>query len=208
MSNLRSTAVLLSFLLLPAASPAPLLAQAAAEGADDEWGEPGCYLARGTPAEAAARESPLDSASISFGDDVARVCYGAPSARERTVMGDLVPYGTLWRTGANEATALHLEFPAEIAGTHVPAGSYSLYTLPGEERWGVILSADVERWGVPIDEGVQAAEIVDSQLPAERTEEHVERLTFHFERIDEGRADLVMEWERTRIRIPIERVGS
>ena len=169
--------------------------------------EPGCYLARGTLDEAAERASPLDSASIELGGDVAKVCYGSPRASGRAVMGELVPFDRPWRTGANEATGLHLQFPAEVAGIEVEPGSYSIYTVPGEGQWEVVLSSDFERWGIPISESVEQARVGSATVPATQTEEHVENMTFRFERVDERSAELILEWERTRVTIPVHRRG-
>ena len=180
-----------------AAAPNLLAAQDAAD--------PGCYLARGTLAEAAERSSPLDSASVELGGEMAKICWGAPAARDRVVMGDLVPYDEPWRTGANEATGLHLEFPAEVAGIEVPAGSYSLYTVPGETEWVVFLSTEFERWGIPIAQSVRAAEVGEARVPVTETDDHVEQLTFSFERTGEESAHLILEWERARVEIPIRR---
>lgn len=169
--------------------------------------DPGCFLQRGTHAEAAERASPLDSASITLGGDMAKVCYGSPRARGRVIMGELVPFARLWRTGANEATGLHLEFPAEVAGIELEPGSYSLYTLPAEGEWTIFVSTEFERWGVPIAESVRAAEVGEATVPATETDEHVENMTFTFDRIDDTSATLILEWERARVEIPVRRRG-
>ena len=110
----------------------------------------GCWLARGTPEAAAGRPSPLDSAVVTLGGQRAKVCYGAPSARGRDVMGSLVPYGQPWRLGANEATALYLPFPAELGSVRLDPGVYALYAVPGAERWTVVVNGTPQRWGIPI----------------------------------------------------------
>src|SRR5690349_11479076 len=85
------------------------------------------------------RGSPLDSLSFKVGSADVKVCYGRPSAKGRTMIGgEAVPFGKLWRTGANEPTMIHTTGPLTIAGVAVPAGSYSLYTVPGPKTWSVI----------------------------------------------------------------------
>ncbi len=165
---------------------------------------------RGSPESLAQRLSPPDSAIVELEEGSrAKLCYGAPSARGRVMIGgEHVPYGEFWRTGANEPTTLHLDFPARVAGVRVEPGSYSLYTRPGEEAWTVHLSTSVDRWGIPIDEEVRGAEIGRGSVTPERTEEPVETLRFEFHPVGPDEAELRMEWERTRLRIPVERSGG
>jgi hypothetical protein len=113
-------------------------------------------------------------------------------------MGGLVPYGELWRAGANESTALHLSAPASIGGVAVEAGSYSIYTIPGESSWQVFVNSNFQRWGIPISDAVRATEIGSFTVTPETTATPVETLTYRFE----GGA-VVMEWANTRLRIPI-----
>lgn len=152
------------------------------------------------------RASPLDSATVELGGETAKICYGAPSARGRTMIGgDEVPYGEPWRLGANEATALHLTFPARLGDVELEPGSYSLYAIPDDEEWTVVVNGQVERWGIPIDPEVTAQDVGRIQVPRERPEEHVETLSFHFQERNGNEAGLVMEWEEYRITLPLER---
>jgi hypothetical protein len=169
--------------------------------------EPDCYLARGTMEEAAQRPSPLTATTMTLGGQVGKLCYGSPSANNRTVMGELVPFGEPWRMGANEATALHLPFPATVGGIDLAPGSYSLYAVPGPQEWEIVVNRTAERWGVPINPGVREADMGSFTVPARSLDEMVERLVFRWEATDEGSGELVMEWERTRIEIPVSRRG-
>lgn len=107
----------------------------------------GCRTQPGSEA-VSERKSPFDSARIDIGGRIAQVCYSRPAAHGRLIFGPqsegagapLVPWGRLWRTGANEPTILHLPFAAEIAGLAVDPGSYSMYTIPGEREWTLILN--------------------------------------------------------------------
>lgn len=166
---------------------------------------PGCWR-RGNPAQLAERPSPPDSAVVAVDGATIKVCYSRPSARGRTVMGELVPYGEPWRLGANEATAIHLPFAAEIAGVRVGPGSYSLYVIPGETEWTVAVNRSVERWGIPIDDGVRAQDVGRGTVAVERLDRHVEQLTLRLEPARQGATELIVEWERTRVRIPIRKV--
>jgi hypothetical protein len=123
-------------------------------------------------------------------------------------MGDLVPYGTPWRLGANEATALYLPVAAVVGGLQLEAGSYSLFAVPGETEWEFVVNGNVERWGIPIDDAVRSSDVGSFSVPAEARESPVEQLTFTWHPTAEGSGDLIMEWETTRVRIPIRATGG
>ena len=162
-----------------------------------------CWVMRGNPAD---RPSPLDSAVVDMGGDMVKVCYGAPSAKGRTMVGDggEHDYGEPWRTGANEATSIHLPFAATVAGVEVDAGSYSLYTVPGADSWGIFLNRTVERWGIPINAAVTAENVGSGSAPSVAND-HTERMTMSFENAMAGSATLVLRWEGYRVEIPVTR---
>jgi hypothetical protein len=137
----------------------------------------------------------------------ATICYGRPYAKGRTVMGDLVPFGQPWRLGANEATAIHLPFAAEIGGVELEPGTYSLYAVPGADEWTFFLNSNYERWGIPINAEVKATDVGSFTRPAESTDGMVEQLTFRWDSHGEGMGHLVMEWENTRVEIPVHGPG-
>ena len=155
----------------------------------------------------AGRASAYDSVAVSLGGAQAKLCYGRPSAKGRTIFGGLVPYDTLWRTGANEPTTIHLPVAAEIAGIRVEPGSYTLYTVPGRQNWSVIVNRSTSQWG---HEGqysaqVRGQEVGRATVTAERTTSPVETFTIRAEPSGANAASLVMEWENTRVRVPIRR---
>ncbi len=152
------------------------------------------------------RISPLDSISFTVAGGPVKICYGRPSARGRTMIGGRdVPYGKLWRTGANEPTMIHTTVPITVAGIAVPKGSYSLYTVPGEDEWHVIINRSITQWGhiAEYNYKVRRQELGQAVIERERPEDHVETMTFRTEPSDNGGAVLVLEWEGSRIRIPI-----
>ena len=153
--------------------------------------------------ETAERPSPLQTVDFSVGETSALLCYGAPSANAREIMGGLVPYGELWRSGANEATAIHLDGPATIGGVSLAAGSYSLYSLPNEGGWEIFLNSNYERWGIPISDEVRTTDVGSFMATPEATDGMVETLTYTYEATDANSGELLLEWENTRIRIPV-----
>ena len=167
---------------------------------------PGACRYRGCVADLRTRLSPLDSAQLSVDGATVKVCYGRPSIRGRQIMGGLVPFGESWRLGANEPTRLVLPFAAEVAGVRVAAGTYSLYVVRLNARWEVHVNKAVDRWGIPIDERVQAQDVGTGTVPVEPLSQPVEQLTLRL--VTGSPIELVVEWERTRVRIPIKQVGS
>lgn len=163
---------------------------------------PACsFTAQGE--ELTGRASPPDSSSAELDGGVAKVCFSSPRMRGREIMGGLVPYGQPWRLGANEPTTLHLTAPARFGSVSLERGSYVLYAVPGEEEWRIVVNGAVNRWGIPIDEEVREADIGSVTVTPGRTSEPVENLDIRLEAGDGGGADFVVEWERTRLTVPM-----
>ena len=151
------------------------------------------------------RKSPLDSLTFLVAKQPVKLCYGRPSSRGRVMLGGAaVPYGKLWRTGANEPTTIHTTAPIVVAGIRIPAGATSLYTVPGESSWEVVLNSSTEQWG---DEGsydkVRATEIGRAKVTAGHLGTSVEQFTLRQESKG-GTTVLILEWETTRISVPVE----
>ncbi|TCK68638.1 DUF2911 family protein [Winogradskyella wandonensis] len=145
-------------------------------------------------------KSPMDAASIGRGDkQLAKVYYSRPQLNGRTVGKDLAPYGKLWRTGANEATELLLNVDMNLNGTKLKAGRYSLFTIPGETEWEVIVSSDLNNWGAS---GYKKENTVASiKVPVTMGDESLEAFSMAFEPSDDG-VHLHMGWDKVRIAVP------
>lgn len=151
------------------------------------------------------RSSPYDSVTVAIGAGTAKICYGRPSLRGRTMIGgDAVPYGRLWRTGANEPTTIHLPVAASIAGIEVQPGSYTLYTIPGLNEWVVIVNRSTSQWGHEsrYTEEVRAQEVGRGTAQATAIDEPVETFTIRSQPAAGG-ASLLLEWQNTRVTIPV-----
>ena len=116
-----------------------------------------------------------------------------------------VPYGKLWRTGANEPTMIHTPVPLSVAGIEIGPGSYSLYTIPGEGDWVLIVNSSITQWGhiAEYSSKVKAQEMGSAEVRSERLDDHVETMTFRTETGLGGETVLLLEWEHTRLSIPI-----
>lgn len=159
---------------------------------------------RGAPDALAERPSPLDSIEVRLGDAAAKVCYGRPSTRGRTIVGGLEPWGTPWRLGANEPTTIHLPFPAAIGGVEVEPGAYSLYAIPEPGTWTIVVNANTSRWGIPINPEVRRSDVGSFTVTPDRLSSPVETLTLSFEGSGTT-GTIVYAWEETTFRMPIER---
>jgi hypothetical protein len=184
-------------------------ATAMEEGAAVMLDEPVCQPSERM--DVVGRTSPYDSTSIEVGDGMAKICYGRPSLKGRTMIGgDAVPFDTLWRTGANEPTTLHVNVPVAIAGIEVEPGSYSLYTIPrAGEEWTLIVNRSTSQWGheSTYTEEVRGQEVGRAEVQVETLDSRVEQLTFLGSEADAGEGGVVLEWQDSRVHIPITPAG-
>ncbi|NER12212.1 DUF2911 domain-containing protein [Leptobacterium flavescens] len=132
------------------------------------------------------------------------VFYNRPSKKGRNIFGGLVPYGQIWRTGANEATTFETNKDININGQKLAAGKYSVFTIPNEDSWDIIFNTKMYSWGVkignkPIVEREHDALVVNVQTGS--TDSVVEQFTISF--ADAPETAMVLEWDRTKIVVPI-----
>jgi hypothetical protein len=154
----------------------------------------------------ATRLSPLDSVSFNVAGHVVKVCYSRPSLRGRTMIGgEAVPYGKIWRTGANETTKLIATAPLSVGGIEIPAGMYALYTVPGETEWDVIVNRSYQQWGKEntYTDSVKAQEVGRAKAKVETLAKPIEQFTIRAEPQPDGSAQLVLEWQTMRVRVPV-----
>lgn len=156
-----------------------------------------------SPSSYRPRASPLATVRVSVGGGTVQVCYGRPSARGRRVFGGLVPYGELWRTGANEPTRIYTDTPVNLAGLRLEPGRYSLYSRPDSASWALILNRSTLHWGNDLSAAVRAREIGAVTVPVERLAVPVETFTIRSEPRGADAQDLILEWETTAVRLEL-----
>lgn len=144
--------------------------------------------------------SPFEKVELKKSDFVVNVGYCRPKTKGRKIFGELIPYGTVWRTGANEATEINFSKSVEFGGKKVKAGAYSLWTIPGKEEWILILNKETGQWGTNYDE---AKDYIRIKVKPIENETLVEQLTFSFSTNNEN-TFMVIQWEKVRIEIPIQ----
>ncbi|MCC5934090.1 MAG: DUF2911 domain-containing protein [Candidatus Cyclonatronum sp.] len=149
------------------------------------------------------RQSPLGLSRTMLGDTYVKVIYGRPYVRDRQIFGSLVPYGEVWRTGANESTEITLTGDVFFDSTPLPAGTYSVFTVPGPDEWTVILNSQLGLWGSYAYNS--AFDVLRTRVPVKRTADKSEIFTISLDKQDEENVLLIMEWERTRVELPIRK---
>jgi hypothetical protein len=161
-----------------------------------------CWV-QGERTDLELRASPFDSATVRLEAGELKVCFSRPRVLGRPIMGRVVPFGRPWRMGADEATSILLPTRARVGDLNLEPGWYSVYAVPGEREWRIVINADVRRWGTPIDESVRARDIGAVVVPAETGTPVEELLSMRFGRTGPNAAELVVRWERTTVRVPV-----
>ena len=167
---------------------------------------PGCITMNTDNLPLNKRASPLDSLTFKVGSADVKLCYSRPSLKGRTMIGgEAVPYGQIWRTGANEPTMIHTTGMLMVGKIMVDAGSYSIYTIPGEKTWTVIVNKSITQWGEEhgYTAEVKAQEVGRTDVPAETLSAPVEKLTFSVVPNATNANALVLTWQTTKVSIPV-----
>ena len=142
-----------------------------------------------------AQQSPRVTAE---GKEV-KVAYGQPSKRGRVIFGGLEPYGKVWRTGANQATEITFAKDATFGGQSIKAGTYTLFTIPGEKEWTIILNPELKQWGAYGYDKIKDKDALKVTVPAKKLDSVIEKLTLRFTPANA----LIIEWDQTQVEIPI-----
>lgn len=168
----------------------------------------GLALATSLPAQPAAPtvEFPAPSPACTLKQRVGltdiEVVYSRPGVKDREIFGSLVPYGQVWRTGANAATKITFSTPVKLNGTDIPAGTYALFTIPGEKEWTVIINKGAEQWGAfQYDEKADVARFTATPV---QLAEKIETFTIEFNHLRDESAVLDLIWDHTVVPIHIE----
>lgn len=139
------------------------------------------------------------------------VVYSRPYKNDRIVFGELVPYDQVWRTGANEATIFTTNAALQVQGEVLPAGSYSIFTIPGEDEWEIIFNTDTGQWGVSPLDGMAnrdpGKDILNVTVPSISTQDVFEQFTITFDEMGDD-INLIMMWDQTMVVVPFTPVEN
>jgi Protein of unknown function (DUF2911) len=145
-------------------------------------------------------DSPRASVTQVIGISTLTVDYYRPAVKGRAIWGGLVPYGQVWRLGANEATRFEVTDPVRVAGKDVPAGTYGLFAIPGPETWTIILSKQPKQWGAYFykpEEDLLRFEVKPETGP------FTEWMTFSLAPVGSGEVKVEIAWEKLRVSFPV-----
>ena len=152
-------------------------------------------------------ETPAPSPSSTLNQNVGltevTVKYSRPSMRGRTVFGNLVPFGKVWRTGANANTTISFSDDVVVAGQSLKAGTYAIFTKPESDFWEVYFYTDTDNWGAP--QQWDASKVAaTAKVPAKKSSWPVETFSITIDNINNNGATLGMHWENTSVEVPFE----
>ena len=146
------------------------------------------------------RPSPPANAQCKFSDGKSvKVDYSSPRAKGRTIYGGLVPFGQVWRTGANESTTFVTDANLTIGGKDVAAGNYTMFTIPAQDKWTLIISKKTGEWGTDYPEGQDLGRY---DMSVSKTSGPVENFTISFHEMGTG-CHMYLDWENTRATIEL-----
>ena len=148
-----------------------------------------------------AHDRKFAPAKIGTDKAMVRVSYSRPAKAGREVFGKLVPYGKVWRAGANEAPEIKFYQDVTIGGKKIPAGTYALLTIPTETEWTVILSSDLDQWGAYSYN--EALDVTRVRVPVQKSETVLENFSIQFVKQDAKTALMHLGWDSTRIAVPV-----
>ena len=146
--------------------------------------------------------SPRQKVEQQFSMSNITVDYGRPGVKGRKIFGDLVPFGKVWRAGANSSTKITFEQSVNFGGKTVSAGTYGLFVIPTEKEWKVILNKDSQQWGAyTFDEKLN---VVDVTVPVQKLAEKQEWFEIELNPVDDNAVNLVMKWDFTKVELPLK----
>lgn len=153
------------------------------------------FIAISCNAQGGGRKSPHDTVSSKN----TTVTYGRPYKKGRVIFGELEKYGKVWRVGADEATTIRFVKDVKFGGADVKAGTYTLFAIPGETEWTLILNAQLGQWGAFSYEKNKDKDVASVKVPVQKLDLPVEQMTIRF--LESG--VLVIEWDTSRVMVTI-----
>jgi Protein of unknown function (DUF2911) len=150
---------------------------------------------------AKSRPSPAASAACDLGGGkTIKTDYSSPRMKGRKIYGDLVPFGEVWRTGANDATTFVTGADVVVGGKTIPAGSYTIFTVPAADKWTLIVSKKTGEWGIPYK--YESDELARADMKVSKLPSPLENFTIAYDKAGSG-CTLRIDWETTRASVDI-----
>jgi hypothetical protein len=146
---------------------------------------------------ACSQEKQVSPHETAVGSDVS-VRYGRPYKNGRDIFGGLVPYGKVYRLGADSATTITFDKDVEFAGKPVKAGTYTLFVIPNKESWTIILNSQPGQWGAYSYDKYKDKDVLHVDVPVKKADKVVEQLTISF-----PESSMLIEWDQTQVTVPV-----
>ena len=147
-----------------------------------------------------SRPSPAASATCDLGGGQVKTDYSSPRVKGRKIYGELVPFGEVWRTGANEATTFVNSASVTVGGKSVPAGNYTIFTVPNADKWTLIVNKKTGEWGIPYK--YESDELARVDMKVSKLPSPVENFTISYVKSGSG-CTMNIDWETTRASVDI-----
>lgn len=145
--------------------------------------------------------SPRQTVEQQFSVSKISVDYGRPGVKGRKIFGELVPYGKVWRAGANSSTKITFSQPVNFGGKSVAMGTYGLFIVPTEKEWKIILNKDSQSWGTVYDSKL---DVVDVTVPLQKNTAKQEWFEISLNPVDEHSLNMVFEWDDVKASVPVK----
>lgn len=149
------------------------------------------------------KASPAATVTQEVGFTTIGIDYSRPAARGRKIFGDLVPYGRIWRVGANASTKITVDFEIQVMGNKLPVGTYALYAFPEEDEWEIVFHKNITYWGDGRKEYNAEEDVFRIALKPEESSAYHENFLIAFDSITHDSASLNLYWAHTKISIPM-----
>lgn len=143
--------------------------------------------------------SPAETAKFNQNGLTIQVDYCRPYKKGREIFGKLLPYGEVWRTGANEATIFEAKQDIKVGDKTLKAGKYTLWTIPNADKWTIILNSETGQWGTNYDE---KKDVLRVDVPVGKSAEMMEQFKIDFAAAATG-AEMILRWDNTEVKVPI-----
>lgn len=150
------------------------------------------------------KASPFSRVEQEVGLSKITIEYSRPATRGRKIFGHLVPYGRIWRVGANESTKFSVDTEVEVLGNKLPKGTYALYAFPAKKEWEIVFHKNTSHWGDGRKNYDHEEDAFRVKIVPERLEEFQENFLISFDSISHNSLNMVWLWENTKVTIPIE----
>lgn len=156
-------------------------------------------LLAGTSSFVSAQDKAPASPRVTAEGKNVTISYGQPSKKGRAIFGELVPFGKVWRLGANEATEITFKKDGSFGGKPVKAGTYTLFAIPEANSWTFILNSTLKQWGAYKYDEIKGANVLEAKGTVSKTASPVEKLT-----ITAPGDKLVVEWDQAHVEVPVK----